>query len=404
MAAPPGARHRRRRAHSSSCAATAFVPVRWTCRPQRTLAGDRSAGTLRGIVIATPWARPPAGWATSWVPSRRRPPRGRLPRHDTWGLGSQHAGRGAAGAVDRRRPGRPGRMPVRPGRLREHRQRDILASNRTGFPGRPPHRRAGDASSACWARRGPCGRAGARSKAPAFCARRPQPRNITMSTMTVAVIQTGSIPSTPPRPPGRSDLIGRQAGPRLAVFPRCWHLPEAHLRRRWAGGRGSSRQYARHAAAAVTLDGGRPIAGRRPARRSFVGVIERRRHLYRTSAHQPRDGLVGHRKPRMPPGPSAWSGDSATAPHCRSTTPASAAWGRSSAGRTTCRSCVRRCTRRASRSTARPRSTTGTRGRRRCSTSPSRAGASCWAPRRRSVRTPSARTTTPHWSRTRRAA
>ena len=151
-----------------------------------------------------------------------------------------------------------------------------------------------------------------------------------MSTTTVAVIQTGSIPFDSAATARKVvDLIGQAAGQgaRLAVFPEALlgTYPKgltfgAPLGRRTEAGRD---EYARYAAAAVTLDGEEiALIAEAAARHDVfvvVGVIERDGGtLYCTSAHiSPEDGVVGHHRKLMPTGAErlVWGfGDGSTLP------------------------------------------------------------------------------------------
>ena len=95
-----------------------------------------------------------------------------------------------------------------------------------------------------------------------------------------------------------------------------------------------------------------------------IGVIERDGGtLYCTALTIGPDGaLLGRHRKLMPTAMERLIWGSATGPRSRSPTRRSDAWARSSAGRTTCRSSGRPCTRRASSSTAHPRSTTASHG------------------------------------------
>ena len=151
-----------------------------------------------------------------------------------------------------------------------------------------------------------------------------------MTATTVAVVQTGSVPFDSAATARRVvDLIGQaaQKGARLAVFPEALlgTYPKgltfgAPLGRRTEAGRD---EYARYAAAAVTLDGEEIalIAEAAAAHDVFVviGIIERAGGtLYCTSAHiSPESGLVGHHRKLMPTGAErlVWGfGDGSTLP------------------------------------------------------------------------------------------
>jgi len=151
-----------------------------------------------------------------------------------------------------------------------------------------------------------------------------------MTATTVAVVQTGSVPFDSAATARRVvDLIGQaaQKGARLAVFPEALlgTYPKgltfgAPLGRRTEAGRD---EYARYAAAAVTLDGEEIalIAEAAAAHDVFVviGIIERTGGtLYCTSAHiSPESGLVGHHRKLMPTGAErlVWGfGDGSTLP------------------------------------------------------------------------------------------
>lgn len=151
-----------------------------------------------------------------------------------------------------------------------------------------------------------------------------------MSTTTVAVIQSGPIPFDSPATARKvADLIADAAGrgARLAVLPEAMigTYPKgltfgAPLGKRTEQGRD---EYARYAAAAVSLDGEEIATVAEAAARHdvfvVVGIIEKDGGtLYCTSVHiSPEAGVVGHHRKLMPTGAErlVWGfGDGSTLP------------------------------------------------------------------------------------------
>lgn len=151
-----------------------------------------------------------------------------------------------------------------------------------------------------------------------------------MTTTKVAVIQTGPVPFDSRATARRvEDLIAEAArrGARLAVFPEAMigTYPKgltfgAPLGKRTEQGRD---EYAKYAAAAVTLDGDEigTVVEASAAHDVFVvvGIIERDGGtLYCTSVHiSPESGVVGHHRKLMPTGAErlVWGfGDGSTLP------------------------------------------------------------------------------------------